>query len=76
MPLYEYHCKKCDTQFERLRPASARGEATSCPSGHVGARPLLSLVASVSTMTRPIARDREEQPRAGGCACGGAGCGH
>lgn len=76
MPLYEYYCKTCDSQFERLRSASARDEATSCPNGHAGARPVVSLFASVATMTRPIAREREPNGNAGGCACGGAGCGH
>lgn len=77
MPLYEYYCRKCDSQFERLRPASAQGEPTSCPNGHAGARPVVSLVASVATMTRPVGRSRDAEPRmGGGCACGGAGCGH
>jgi len=77
MPLYEYYCKKCDSQFERLRPAGAQGEPASCPNGHAGARPVVSLVASVATMTRPVARGLDAEPRkASACACGGAGCGH
>ena len=33
MPLYEYYCKPCNSQFELLRPISKMDEAASCPSG-------------------------------------------
>lgn len=70
MPLYEYYCKQCDTSFERLRPASEYDEAARCANGHRSSRQVVSLFATVSTMSRPM----PFQATGGGCACGGGGC--
>ena len=31
MPLYEYHCEKCDKMFEALRPLRESDASTPCP---------------------------------------------
>ncbi|MCC6860288.1 MAG: zinc ribbon domain-containing protein [Bryobacterales bacterium] len=31
MPLYEYHCETCGTDFERLRPIREADSPTQCP---------------------------------------------
>ena len=48
MPLYEYQCPSCDSQFELLRPMSKADEDISCPTCHNGARRTISTFASFS----------------------------
>ena len=31
MPIYEYHCKKCEQRFELMRRLAARDDAAPCP---------------------------------------------
>ncbi len=31
MPLYEYHCRKCDLSFEKLRSMKDADEPVDCP---------------------------------------------
>ena len=45
MPLYEYYCKPCSSQFELLRPLSKMDEPATCPGGHVTNNRVLSLFA-------------------------------
>jgi putative FmdB family regulatory protein len=70
MPIYEYVCATCGTEFERLRPASAFEETARCPEGHASPRRVVSLFATV----RAGSGGGEDWPVAstGGCACGGA----
>jgi putative FmdB family regulatory protein len=56
VPLYEYRCADCGTEFEALVPAG-RADAEHCPDCGTEARRRLSLVAA------PV--------RGAGC-CGGA----
>lgn len=70
MPIYEYYCRTCAQRFELLRAASRREEAGTCPQGHAGATPVISVFASVARGDRA-----GEMPSGGGCACGGGGCG-
>lgn len=72
MPLYEYYCKRCDTQFERLRPAAEHGEAARCANGHPSPRQVVSMFATLRSGSAAVA---SMEPRGGGCACGGGGCG-
>ena len=60
MPLYEYYCPPCGTQFELLRPMSQMDAAATCPSGHTTNNRVLSLFAplfrsqgGVATETAP-----------------------
>lgn len=65
MPVYEYYCKECNAQFEKLQPVSASGQPAACPSGHDGAIRTLSLVA------RPLTSDGASMGASIGCGCGG-----
>ena len=71
MPLYEYRCADCGTDFEALVPAG-RADAEQCPDCGMEARRMLSLVAA------PVrGGDGAAMPVAGGGGgcCGGA-CGN
>ncbi len=70
MPLYEYHCTKCRSTFELLRPINRAEEPSPCPTGHPGATRVFSLVAA-----RSWSGSAEPMRGGGGCACGGASCG-
>jgi putative FmdB family regulatory protein len=69
LPLYEFYCPACSSQFELLRPMSKSDEPATCPAGHVTSNRVISMFA---TFTRTA--DGEMTPRTsqGGCACGGA----
>jgi putative FmdB family regulatory protein len=67
MPLYEYVCDHCETRFEELRPAGRMDAEASCPTGHTGARRVLSTFAALT-------KDAYGEPESfGGGGCGG-GC--
>lgn len=78
MPLYEYVCRACDTDFEALVPTSRRDAAdTACPQ--CGAA---KTARKISLMAQPVVKDGGRSGGAsepfhcgapGGC-CGGA-CG-
>jgi putative FmdB family regulatory protein len=68
MPLYEYVCERCDARFEQLRPSSRMDDPASCPSGHSGARRVLSAFAAVS---RDSYGETSSVAGCGGGACGG-----
>jgi putative FmdB family regulatory protein len=73
MPLYEYACLQCDSQFELLIRGSETPHCPTCHSNHL--EKLLSVPAahSPSKVELPLC-----QPRlAGGCGlpqCGMGGC--
>ena len=71
MPLYEYHCTKCRSTFELLRPISRSEEPAPCPTGHQGATRVFSLVAARSWG----GSDMGPMENTGGCGCGGGACG-
>jgi len=68
MPIYEYSCRECGTEFEKLMRPQAAVACPSCQSDHVNRR--LSLVG-VKTGAR---FGESAAPAAGGGCCGG-GCG-
>jgi putative FmdB family regulatory protein len=76
MPLYEYYCKPCSSQFELLRPISKIDEPATCPSGHVTNNRVISLFARPQRYggldSAPVAT--MDRPSAGGDACCGGGC--
>ena len=47
MPLYEYYCPPCGSQFEVLRPMSQMDLAATCPSGHTTNNRVLSTFAPI-----------------------------
>ena len=65
MPIYEYVCHACKSEFELLRPLSQAGEGASCPDCHQNAERVLSSFACFSAdesgMMAPV----------GGSSCGG-----
>ena len=77
MPLYEYYCKPCSSQFELLRPVSKMDEPATCPSGHVTNNRVLSLFAPTQRYggldSAPTATATMDRPMAGDACCGG-GC--
>jgi putative FmdB family regulatory protein len=47
MPIYEYHCKRCDNRFEQMRPMAQMRSPAPCPScASVETMRLLSLFAA------------------------------
>jgi len=70
MPLYEFRCRTCETQFEERRPMSEASAPATCPNGHGDSVRLLSVFASVGGGAAPSA---SPAPRPSGGCCGG-GC--
>lgn len=69
VPVYEYFCKSCDDKFEVLAPMGRMTQVLDCPEGHLGARKVLSVFATVSTVPSSQAFD------ASSCSSESAGCG-
>lgn len=69
MPLYEYHCDTCDSEFTKRRPIKEADAPQQCPEceGEEVTRKLslfIALTRSESGMTQGLG--------GGGCGCGGA----
>lgn len=73
MPLYEYWCPECKSQFEKIRPMASKDSEVKCPRCGSGVKRMLSVVAAISRSEEGYATNS-----GGGCACGrgGCGCGH
>ena len=76
MPIYEYTCLTCDSEFELLRPMSQVNEDALCSKCNQRAVRRLSLFASIikgedAWMERAMG-DQGQGSFGGGCACGGA----
>jgi len=70
VPLYEYRCAGCGSEFEALVATAAQADQERCPGCGAEARRLLSLVAA------PVrGHDGAAAPSSAGGCCGGA-CGH
>ena len=69
MPLYEFFCPSCGTQFEVLRSMSKSDEPAICPSGHETTNRVISMFA---TFTRTADGDLAPMTSDAGCACGGS----
>ncbi len=73
MPVYEYVCPSCKTDFELLRPITKMDEAAKCPDCEVISDRKLSVFASML-----MGSDGAMLPMAGGggggCCGGGCGC--
>ena len=68
MPIYEYSCRECGAEFEKLVGPRVAVACPSCQSGEVMRR--LSLVG-VKTGSR---WSDAAAPASGGCCGGGCGC--
>lgn len=63
MPIFEYRCRHCSTEFERI--VFKENEAIACPScGQEDSQRLLSTFAVSS------GEDRSAAPDGGPCGCG------
>lgn len=52
MPIYEFLCPKCESEFELMRPVSQSGEVGLCPRCGTAGRKLVSVFGStVDTYT-------------------------
>jgi putative FmdB family regulatory protein len=75
VPLYEYRCPICDDTFEARRPMAEASDPIECPQGHVGARRLLSVFASVGASSASSSGESTApRPSGGGCCGGMCGC--
>ncbi|MFL5735515.1 MAG: FmdB family zinc ribbon protein [Chloroflexia bacterium] len=74
MPIYEYWCPQCRTQFDKLRPLGSSDAEVKCPTCGSGVKKMVSVFTAVGRSSdegyaRPVSNG-------GGCACGGnCGCG-
>jgi putative FmdB family regulatory protein len=74
MPLYEYYCPPCGSQFEVLRPVSKMDDPAVCPSGHTTNNRVLSVFAPVMKSTQGNVATAV-MPQAGDSCCStGGGC--
>jgi putative FmdB family regulatory protein len=48
MPVYEYICSKCNSEFEQMRPISQSEQPANCPKCHQPARRKISTFAALS----------------------------
>ncbi|TFG42406.1 MAG: zinc ribbon domain-containing protein [Syntrophobacterales bacterium] len=72
MPIYEYHCEKCDLTFECLVIGSSKPECTACNSKKV--RKLMSACGYVSKGAGGQTVKQTAGSSCGGChatSCGG-----
>ena len=54
MPIYEYYCPNCGTEFEALRPASRADEDVPCKTcGTLGQRQLSTFSFKSNTFSMP-----------------------
>ena len=74
MPLYEYYCPPCGTQFEVLRPMSKIDDPVTCPEGHETTNRVISLFAafvknSEGEMVPVTAGAHDDACCGGACSC-------
>jgi len=69
MPLYEYRCRDCDTEFETRRPMAEADGPIACPSGHERVTRRLSVFAATGRGVAPPASPGGGAPCGAACAC-------
>jgi putative FmdB family regulatory protein len=75
MPLFEYHCRDCETSFEKLTRYEL-ADSVACPEcGGNRARRLLSMFASFSQTSSTGSAPVATMGGGGGCCGGACGCG-
>jgi putative FmdB family regulatory protein len=72
MPLYEYFCPPCNSQFEVLRPVSSMDAPATCPSGHTTNNRVLSLFAPTPRGESAVATMPMTTMGGGDSCCGGS----
>lgn len=71
MPIYEYHCDDCGTDFERLVMRNDEKVACACGSAKVTRR--MSVFAA--RVTEGVAAKSAPAPACTSCGCAGGACG-
>ncbi len=69
MPIYEYSCRECGAEFEKLVGAQAAVACPSCESQRVTRR-----ISLVGVKTGGRFESAPAGTQAGGCCGGGCGC--
>ena len=63
MPIYEYYCSKCGTEFELIRPVSKSDEPATCNRcGEPAERQLSNFAFRSNTFTAPKFKASLEKP--------------
>ena len=65
MPIFEYACDDCGTQFEKLVRRSEEDNAVECPS--CGQDHVRTKISSFAPRANGIARDAAPAPSCAGC---------
>ena len=74
MPVYEYFCRTCNSQYEKLRPIREAEEPATCPScDEQNSVRTLSVFIVHGGEGRSLSRESysESNSAGGGCGCGG-----
>jgi putative FmdB family regulatory protein len=56
MPIYEYICPSCKSEFEQMRPLSQSGDPAECPRCHKPAKRKISTFAAFTTSISGVPR--------------------
>ncbi len=72
MPIYEYTCKTCGNDFERLLPMSSMNEPMPCPRCEGESIRRLSVFTAFSSTAN--GEPRAVAGAGGGCCGGGGAC--
>ena len=71
MPIYEYHCQDCGSDFEKL--VRRTGDAVSCPACGDSGKPANLEVRYSTFAARANGAAKSEAPQQGGCPAGMCG---
>jgi len=77
VPLYEFSCKSCHSNFERLMSFSSAEGGVACP--RCGAPEARRLISTFAALSKSAAGEVNAFAGGGGGCCGGGcacGCGH
>ena len=66
MPIYEYICSSCKSEFEQMRPLSQSGDPAECPHCHKPAKRKISTFAAFTTSISGVPKS---VPGAGSSSC-------
>ena len=70
MPIYEYHCKACDNEFEQMKPISQAGKPAECPRCHKSAKRRMSVFNGIISSESGVP---QAMPGSSGHSCGSCG---